>query len=244
MAINSTIALDEEPPAQTAPVAGGTTPAPASPVTTAPTAYTPEKVNPTTRNVTSDQTVLGQVNRVLDSNSPLLERERAIAAEVANRRGLLNSTMAVQAGEAAVMDKALQIANPDAQAHQQASRDNMQAMNTASTVNAGAQNEVYARNQASQLQQDSQRLASQLDSGSRERLAAIMQNYGTMNAASQTANSTLTELNRGIQTILASPDIAQENKQGLIDKLIQSTQNTLRTIGIINGVDFGSLLNF
>lgn len=63
--------------------------------------------------------VLYQLDRTLASDSPLVKRARTGAAQAANRRGLLNSSMAVQAGEAAAIDAALPIAQQQAQQIQQ-----------------------------------------------------------------------------------------------------------------------------
>ncbi len=65
--------------------------------------------------VPADSSVQTQLDRVLDTGGPLLTRARTRAAQTANRRGLLNSAMAVQAGEAAVLDVALPIASQTAQ---------------------------------------------------------------------------------------------------------------------------------
>jgi len=67
-------------------------------------------------NVTPDQTVQGQVAGIIDNKalSPIMERAQAGANEAANARGLINSSMGVQAGQAAVLDAALPIATADA----------------------------------------------------------------------------------------------------------------------------------
>ena len=66
-----------------------------------------------------DTSVTKQLNRVLSTDSPLIKQAQTSAAQVANRRGLLNSSMAVQAGEAAALNVALPIASQQAaQLHQ------------------------------------------------------------------------------------------------------------------------------
>lgn len=66
-----------------------------------------------------DASVSKQLTSVLDTKSPLLTRARTGAAQESNRRGLLNSSIAVQAGEAAALDVALPIASQQAgQIHQ------------------------------------------------------------------------------------------------------------------------------
>ncbi len=63
--------------------------------------------------------VTTQLGTVLASDSPLITRARTRAAQAANRRGLLNTSLAVQAGEAAALDVALPIASQQAgQIHQ------------------------------------------------------------------------------------------------------------------------------
>ena len=74
----------------------------------------PALQGPTTRQVSSGETVSGQMERILASNSPLLQRARTRAAQAANKRGLLNSSMGVQAGEEAVLTTAMPMAQDDA----------------------------------------------------------------------------------------------------------------------------------
>ena len=66
-----------------------------------------------------DASVSTQLSKVTSTDSPLLTQARTRGAQVANRRGLLNSSLGVQAGEAAVFDVALPIASQQAaQIHQ------------------------------------------------------------------------------------------------------------------------------
>ena len=78
----------------------------------------------------ADASVATQLGKVLASDSPLLTQARTRAAQVANRRGLLNSSLAVQAGEAAAFDVALPIASQEAGQIQQR---NLQGRQIAST---------------------------------------------------------------------------------------------------------------
>lgn len=103
-----------------------------------------ERVDPITRQVDANtETVQGQLRGILDAGSPLMERARAKALEQANSRGLLNSSMAVGAGQAALYDTALQIATPDAATYTQASRDNQGVLNQTAQFNA----DQFGRNQ-------------------------------------------------------------------------------------------------
>ncbi len=60
--------------------------------------------------------VSNQLAKLLASDSPYITRARAKAAEYSNSRGLLNSTMGAEAGEAAAIDAGGQIAAGDANA--------------------------------------------------------------------------------------------------------------------------------
>jgi hypothetical protein len=80
--------------------------------------------------------VAGRVNSITNSASPLMQAARTRAAQASSNRGLLNSSLGVQAGEQAVIETATPIASADAQLFQQQSLTNQQARNTANQQNA------------------------------------------------------------------------------------------------------------
>lgn len=92
------------------------------------------------RTVQSNETVQGQLQGILASNSPLMAQARAKALENMQERGLVNSAMAETAGQSAVIDKSLQIATPDAATYAMAARDNQQVGNETNRFNAGGFN--------------------------------------------------------------------------------------------------------
>lgn len=68
--------------------------------------------NPTTGQFEyEDDTVQTQLKGLLDKNNPLLKQARTRAKQFSNRRGLLDSTLAAQAGEEAALSVALPIAS-------------------------------------------------------------------------------------------------------------------------------------
>ena len=100
--------------------------------------YDPEK-----RSIdAAKETVSGQLDSLLAKDSPLSQRAMAGATQQSNRRGLVNSSMAAQAGQAALIDAAMPIANADANVYGAASRDNQSASNTALQFNAGSKNQT------------------------------------------------------------------------------------------------------
>ena len=69
---------------------------------------------PTARQVDANSTVQGQLNNIMTSGNPILERAKTRAAQAANKRGLLNTSMGVQAGQEAMLTAATPLAQQDA----------------------------------------------------------------------------------------------------------------------------------
>jgi hypothetical protein len=94
------------------------------------------------------------------------------------------------------------------------------------------------------FQQENMQLSSQLNSAAQERMAAITANYSQITQGNAAAMQTLSNMNSGIAQILADPNIPAENKQGLIDRLIESSLRTARLQGGVSGIDLDDVLNF
>ena len=111
----------------------------------------------TTVNTDTD-TVSAQLDTILGKDSPYITRARAGATQTANSRGLVNSSIAAGAGEAAAIDAALPIAMQDANTFSTTRLTNQGAQNTAGQFNAGETNRTSlanadALNQASNIAQ-------------------------------------------------------------------------------------------
>jgi hypothetical protein len=94
------------------------------------------------------------LNRLTSQQSPLMQQAATQAAQVSNRRGLLNSSMGVQAGQRAALDVALPIASQQAsQGHQQRLQRSDQRHQTRLTqTNIAAQERAAAANLAAQYE--------------------------------------------------------------------------------------------
>lgn len=103
-----------------------------------PGAYTPERVdiNPET------DTVQGQLKTITSSGGPLMEQARTRALQFMNDRGTLNSSMAAQAGEEAVYNTALPIAQADASIYGRRKELNQAAGNTALGIGAQGRQDI------------------------------------------------------------------------------------------------------
>lgn len=99
----------------------GTPAAPGTPTTPTTPATPATGIGQATSNKAVDgytpqnDSVVDQVNKVVASNSPLMQRASGIGAAIANSRGLQNSTLASQSGVKSALDAAVPIASQEAQ---------------------------------------------------------------------------------------------------------------------------------
>ena len=97
----------------------------------------------TQRDVSAGQdTVAGQITGILDDNSKYIQRARAQGTSYAASRGLLNTSIAAGATEAAAIDAALPIAQQDADTYFRQGLENQSATNTALSTNAQLLNQT------------------------------------------------------------------------------------------------------
>lgn len=180
-----------------------TVPAPAAPAVPAPaasgapsTAPDPAMLNdwysnylkstPTTQQAqastwtpTADATVSGQFNKITAQGSPLMDMAETQAKQGMASRGLLNSTMAITAGQQAAYGAALPMAQQDANTFARSQSENASALTSTSQFNAGQQNQATSQqNQAgtqgflNQQQIDAQRAAQQAQFAQQDKVQA------------------------------------------------------------------------
>lgn len=159
--------------------------------------------NPTQWDVdASQQTVQGQMAGILAANSPLLRQAQATSLAQMNRRGLANSSMAVGAGQQAVINTAMPIAQQDATLYANQAKYTADIGNQASQFTAAAQNQAALANAAAANQ------ASQFTAGAANQAAlanASAQNQAaqfTAGSANQAASEYAQALNATVNTML------------------------------------------
>lgn len=103
---------------------------------------TGSQVAPVTSAFDESKGVAGRVDSIIGKDSPLMQRASTRANQQMNARGLTNSSMAVGAGQAAVMDAATPIANADAGLFQQQQLANQQATNQGNQFNSAARTNI------------------------------------------------------------------------------------------------------
>jgi hypothetical protein len=240
---------------------------------TAPTTNTNvAQTSAATQTVTPNQTVAGQLSNVLDSNSPLLQKAQADALQTANGRGLLNSSMAAGAGTAALIQNALQIAQPDAATNANAAQLNAQLQTQANTTNANAQNtanqntaqmslqaQATNANNAQQSAMDQYDTAfkaamqnasaadqiqlTQVDGQVKTNLANIQAQYQAVMQTSQSAANMYSSTIQQIGAVMNNQNLDAGAKQNLITQLVSNMSNTLNLqASIANIPDVTSLI--
>lgn len=127
----------------------------------------------------SKDTVAGQVDSIIDKDSPLMQSAATKGTQFAAKRGLLNSSMAAQSSQQAVLDTALPMAQQDAATYFAAKGRNQDAGNRALEFGAGAANQAESQHLAGQIETDLIAQRGQIekelqsaDAATRERLLA------------------------------------------------------------------------
>ena len=214
----------------------------------------PAQYNAVTREVNPEtDTVQGQLKKILDEDdSPLMRRARAMALAQMAGRGLLNSSLAATAGYAAMIDKALPIAQQDAQTYFTQGLKNQDYRNQAELTNVNWQNEFLKSAYVTQLdfwkqsnilglQQKYNLEAMQYENQLKSDLLRL--EYGFKNDLQQAqldANlqdkylSTYKDLLNQLNAILVDPNTDDATKRSMVNNYIKSIEkmrNSLRAIG-------------
>ena len=120
------------------------------------------------RNVQDPELSQTQMQNITSQNSPLMRQARMQGARQAGARGMLNSSMASESSQNAVIQNAMPMALQDAQAYQEAAGQNLQYLNQRdianmqdATQNAGYASQIQSQELANlgQLQRQRENLA-------------------------------------------------------------------------------------
>ena len=218
------------------PGAGGPTAAVAAPITptVAPTAPVTNAAA-STWTPGANATVQGQLKNVLDAGGPLQDRAQTKALQTANSRGLLNSTMAVTAGQSALYDAALPIAQQDANTFADAGKTNSGQSTQVSLANAGASNSAAQQHagltQQSTLQAtdlNAQAASQGRDLASRYDLSSLDVNSRAALQAADAANQQkLQAANAVLQTGLQATDLGVRQSMQAYNLAVQQSMQGL-----------------
>jgi len=148
--------------------------------------------------VNPQSTVAGQVQSIINQDSPLMQSAQTKALQESNQRGLVNSSMGVQAGRQAVINSALPIAMQDAQTNA-----------NAATANAGATNQARQFGAGAQLQADT---ANQQDTSQTNRFNAANAQQSYMQGAQFQQDEQMFNLDAAQKNLMQTSQYAQDVK--------------------------------
>lgn len=214
-------------------------PTPTTATTTA-AGYNPTKVaTPTEWTVDNNQTVAGQVNKLIGENSPLIEQARTNAKQQMNARGLVNSAMGVSAGETAAYTAALPIAQADAATYAKsagynADQVNQKNLQDAQYTNAASQFNADATNVASRFN------ASAINDATLKQMAESNQKLLSTNSE---AASLMNQATGVINNILMNDKMDSAAKQEASRQVYENLRLQLSVLGATSALDLSSILN-
>ena len=208
--------------------------------------YDPEKIA-----LEDSDTVEGRVKGIIASNSPIMTLAKTGAAQRANSRGLLNTSMALGEAEKAVIETATPIAAQDAQNSLAVKTANQNAQNQANSQKlTGDQNlqQIQAQGDVnSKLNQENYTYEMNLQQLRGDQARQLSELETRANQISQASNSVgliSSQVNAAIGEILANTELTTETKQQLIDLQMQQYRNQLAVIGGMNDLNLTGLLDF
>jgi len=199
--------------------------------------------------------VQSRVKSIIGEDSELMQQAKQRAQQEMNQRGLVNSSIAVGAGQQAVIAQALPIAQQDAQAYTTAATNTANQQNAASQFNAGAQNTVAlsnaqqanaaaANNQQAAVQltnarmtQESQFALANLDTQTRLALSTMDTQTRQLLQTNQSASNAYVQAVTNITNITTSQTMSQEAKDRAVQSQLNLLNEQLRTIGAIANTD-------
>ena len=219
--------------------ATGFTPAPAAQTPSLPTAQvaTPTGYTANTWNPTGDALVENRIAGLLNQNNPYMQAARTSGLQTAQARGLLNSSMAGEAAQAAAIKAAFPIASQDATTFGTAGMANQNATNEASKLSA---------------ELGSRQLISDNTLRSQENIARANNESSQLTAsaaieATQLANmgSTMAELmakNNAAVNAINTSDMSPEDKQAQIYQIEVGTRNASAAALAVYGLGIEEIL--
>lgn len=227
-------------------------PAPTAPSYTT-TPATASTYNATPYSVPREGLVQDQVLKIVGDDSPLMQQAKQRAMQEANARGLVNSSIAVGAGQQAVIAQALPIAQQDAQTFANAATNTVNQQNAASQFNTGAQNTVglanaqqqnaaLANNQQAAVQLTNTRMNNEaqvalanLDTETRIALSTMDTQTRQLLQSNQSASNAYVQAVTNISNITTSNTMSQEAKDRAVQSQLNLLNEQLRTIGALAG---------
>lgn len=194
--------------------------------------------SPSLATTTTGQT---QLAGILNRGGPLMQQAATAGNQQAAARGLLNSSMAVQAAQAAVLDRAIPLATADAQTINQGAQFNANQEQQTKSANAGYNQQANMQNaQTSNAMgqwntgQQNESTLKAMDVNSREQLAGIEANYKTLMQANSSASDMYNQTMKIIGDIQNNKDVS--DKASAINSQIAWLRSGMQMVQNLNGI--------
>lgn len=221
---------------------------PPAPKKSTPTTSSAALGTPTPWNVTSDQTVEGRINSII--NGTVGQQARSQADGEMNSRGLRNSSIAIGAGEDAAFRAAIPIATSDAATYAKAAGYNADQGNQFTVHRADLDQQSNLANLAADVQREATRLnadttryTANLDVSSRERIAQFQNTNQVLLNTNQQAAQAFNQAVVAASNINMSTTMDADSKTRAIANIWHDVQNQLTTIGTISGLKLRETLD-
>jgi len=193
-----------------------------------------------TRAVDDNELLSNQISKVVGQDSPLLQRAQSKALDVANGRGLLNSSMAAGAATAAVLDAATPIAQGNATAIQNVNNQNLANQQQTETFNAGQKQNAAIVNAS----ESNKILAQMMDQQNRMQLADVEAQYKTLMQSQASASTIYQQSVKNISEILMNPDLTPEARSAAVANQNKLLKSGMQIIGAMGALNLDDLLTF
>lgn len=196
--------------------------------------YTP--YSEVTDTVDPGSTVEGRLEGLLSKDSDYMKRAATRASQISNRRGLLNTSMAVGAAQGAAIDAALPIAQQDARANLEQQFRNQGYSNEAAKHMADSS--ITRENLQAGLEQDTSQF-NQANLLQNERLNQAAQNESSRAFAAEQNRSNFAILTADLQGQLAGID----NALAMNLQEMESNFNLIQNMDSINGAIYQQMIS-
>lgn len=190
---------------------------------------------------TAGTTTSEQLTGILNKGGALMQQAATQGNQQAASRGLLNSSMGIQAAQSAVVGQASQLAQADASAINQTNQFNTQNQQRTNELNVGTQNDwskFNAQNQTAMNQwnagQQNEATLKSLDINSREQLANIEANYKQLMQVNSSAENMYNQVMKNISDIQMSDTVA--DKASAINSQLAWLRSGMTMVQNLNGV--------
>lgn len=201
------------------------------------------QLNPSNLAQATTTTATDQLGNILNKGGALMQQSANMGNAQAAQRGLLNSSMGIQAAQSAMIQNATPLAQANANALNQGSQFNAQTTNQALTQNVQNQQQANLQNaqQANSLNswnagQQNEAALKTLDINSRETLANIEANYKTLMQTNSGATGMYEQMLKNLSDIQGNKDMDADTKANAIQNQLTYLRTGMSMLQNMSGI--------